>query len=340
MLRTGRSDLVPAELKATPEVKTQLRDFLRARDDESLMRALQIDFRHVSLPYIGPRLPVYSDGSWSTFYGERLHAVRTPGGAIYHEVHTFSLQHLNTPEDVERYPWPKLDWFDYTAITARCKELREYAVVFTTPGVFQRAGWGRPYTQILLDLLEKPDFSDALFEKYANFHTARLERVLEAAQGGIDIVCVTDDFGHQGGLMMSPSTWRRFFKKRLKRMVEITHHFGVSFMLHSCGSIREIFPDLIEIGVDILDPVQTTARGMEPRELVHEFGEKICFQGAIDTQQLLPNATTEELRKSIRETIDIFRPARGYILSSCNNIQPGTPLENILAMYDIGLRFS
>ncbi|MGQ9513496.1 MAG: uroporphyrinogen decarboxylase family protein [Thermoproteota archaeon] len=134
--------------------------------------------------------------------------------------------------------------------------------------------------------------------------------------------------------MMSLSLWKEFFKPRLAKLYGLGKRYGCKIMQHSCGSIRRIIPELIEIGLNILDPIQVRAVGMDPRELKSTYGNKIAFHGAVDTQRTLPYGRSEDVRQEVRMLIDTLGDGGGYILSGSQDLLPDIPVENILAMYD------
>jgi uroporphyrinogen decarboxylase len=145
------------------------------------------------------------------------------------------------------------------------------------------------------------------------------------------------DLGTQRGLFFSPEMFRTFIKPRLQKLIDMTHRHGVKFLFHSCGAIRPLIEDLIEIGVDILDPLQAAAAGMEPQALKDAYGGDICLQGGICTQYLLPRSTPEEVRKEVRRRVEILGAGGGYILAPCHVLQTDVPTENILAMCEAAL---
>jgi len=133
---------------------------------------------------------------------------------------------------------------------------------------------------------------------------------------------------------MSPGTFRRFLKPRMARLIDMIHSRGARVFHHDDGAIRPLLPELIEIGVDILNPVQWRCRGMDRAALARDFGGEVVFHGGVDNQLTLPFGTPADVRREVRENIDLFRGGRGYIAAPCHNIQANTPTENILAVYE------
>jgi uroporphyrinogen decarboxylase len=149
----------------------------------------------------------------------------------------------------------------------------------------------------------------------------------------VDIVWMGDDYGTQRGLLMSPAKWRKLFRPKLQAMIDLSHKHGARLMLHSCGSTRALWGDFVDMGLDIYDTIQPNAAGMTPNELAAEFGRSICMHGTINTQKTLPFGAVEDVIAEVRDRIDSFGSQGGLIVAPCHNIQPDTPLENILAMY-------
>lgn len=133
--------------------------------------------------------------------------------------------------------------------------------------------------------------------------------------------------------------WRRYIKPRYKKLVDAVHSYGLKYFHHSCGGVRPIIPDMIEIGFDVLNPIQPLAVGMEPAELADEFGEKITFYGAIDEQETLPYKKAEEVKQEVYDRLDTLGKYGGYIVAPSHGFQPDTPIENILAMYEAVLGY-
>jgi uroporphyrinogen decarboxylase len=187
--------------------------------------------------------------------------------------------------------------------------------------------------QLMMDMALNPPLVKALLEKISDYYLAHNGRIFEAGNGLIDIFMMGDDFGTQKGLLISPEMFRRYFAPKLKEFAAQAKSYGLKVMLHSCGSVRELIPDIIEIGVDILNPIQIHAKGMIPGKLKEEFGEKICFHGGIDIQHTLPFGTIQDVEREVKDRIRILGKNGGYILASTHNIQADTPTENILKMY-------
>ena len=163
----------------------------------------------------------------------------------------------------------------------------------------------------------------------------RTERIMGEIGDFVDIVYVADDLGAQNGPLFSPDIYRKILKPRQRKLFEaIKRKSGAKILYHSCGAVVAFVDDLAEIGVDILNPVQTSAAGMDPKTLKARFGDKVCFWGGIDTQQVLPFGKPEEVREEVRKRIEDFSSGGGYVVAAIHNIRPEVPPENIVAMIE------
>ena len=143
---------------------------------------------------------------------------------------------------------------------------------------------------------------------------------------------VAEDLGTQNSLLISPRLFRRFLKPRMARMIELVHSYGMKVFHHDDGAMRPLLPELIEMGIDLLNPVQWRCRGMERESLARDFGSRIVFHGGMDNQRTLPFCSAGAVRQEVRDNLQIFRRAKGYIVAPCHNLQANTPTENVLAI--------
>jgi len=204
--------------------------------------------------------------------------------------------------------------------------------------------WGQYLSrmdQFLIDLVESPRKAGALLDKLVESHLTNLEKVLAAVDGYVQIIQMGDDFGTQLALEISPRLYREVFKPRQKLIFDsVKRRSNLRIFLHSCGAVADIIPDLIEVGVEILNPVQTSARGMDPMRLKREFGKDITFWGGgCDTQRVLPEGTPEEIDAHVRGRIETFAPGGGFVFTQVHNIMPHVPPRNVVAMRDAVHRY-
>jgi len=190
--------------------------------------------------------------------------------------------------------------------------------------------------QFLVDLIESPGKTEALLDRLTETHLENLEKFLDAVEGYVQIIQMGDDLGTQLGPQISPAMYRRFFKPRHKLIFErVRRRSGLHLFFHSCGGIVPLLPDIIETGVEIINPVQTSARGMEPERLKREFGKDLVFWGGgCDTQSVLPQGTEREIDEHVRRRIEILAPGGGFVFTQVHNIMPNVPPQNIVAMIE------
>lgn len=333
-MRREPVDRIPTDIWMTGEVQAQLKAHFG--QDADLNQILHIDATAgVGPRYIGPAIPDMPPGHSTDFWGMKRQRLDYGTGS-YDEQYFHPLAEARTIDDLEAYQWPSADWFDYSDMAQRARQARERQAVqcgYMAPFYFHNLLRG--LEQSLMDPLEAPQFTDHLLRRLGDFFYEHHRRMFEACRGLIDIAQVTDDLGTQTGPMISLDAYRRFYRSHHQRFVNLCHEFGILVLHHDDGAIRDFLPDLIEIGIDVLNPIQWRCPGMEPRKLKQDFGHRLCFHGAIDNQQTLPHGTEAEVRAEVRRMIDeLASDGTGYVLAPCHNIQPVTPLGNILAMYD------
>jgi len=305
--------------------------------DEAVLQALGIDTRAIVIgsprrsvaAELGPR--EYRD-MWGV---ERVH----PEGGYYYDQRRAPLEGSITVADVRRHTWPDPeDPGLLEGMAARLAWIRthtEAAAILTLPAPFVHLSqFIRGFQDWYTDFILGTDVLEALFDAVLDVTIRIAERELEAFGRDVDVVRCGDDLGGQNGLQVGREHYLRYIKPRhakfFRRVRELT---PAKLMFHSCGSIVDILPDLIETGVQIINPVQVTARGMDPAFLKREFGRDLVFWGGTDSQKTLPFGTAEEVRAMVARLIDTFGPGGGFVFSSCHNIQPDVPLENVLAMF-------
>lgn len=330
-------DRTPADYKAEPDVNRAMMDELNVGSYEGLLQRLESDVRRLEPRYVGPPFRTFEDGVFEDYWGIRSKRLAAAHGS--YDMHTWTpVWDAQSVLDLERHAWPTPDIFDYSVMRGQCDRYRGYAVMYEGADLFTRPGILRNMENLLVDMVERPDMAHYLFGKFTEFYVEDITRALEATDGAFDIYCEWSDYGTQRAMLISMAMFREFIAPYLKRLIDVCHAAGVMFMAHSCGAIRPIIPDLITLGIDILDPIQVTAAGMEPAALKRDFGERIAFHGGISTQTTLPFGTPEDVRQAVRDRIATLGAGGGYILASSHDISADTPPANILAMYDPSLR--
>lgn len=332
-----RPDRTPADYKAEPEVNEVMVERLGASSYDDLLDRLEIDVRRIEPRYVGPPPKVLGDGAFEDYWGIRSKRLKASHGTYDQHLET-AIWNAMTVEELERHSWPSPDIFDYTGMRAQCEKYPEHAILYEGSDLFTRPCILRGMENLMVDMVERPELAHFILEKFTAFYCEDLARALDAADGGFQFYCEWSDYGTQQGLLISIPMWREFCAPYLKRLIGVCHSGGVKFMMHSCGAIRQLIPDIIELGVDILDPIQVAAKGMEPAGLQAEFGEKLCFHGGVCTQTTLPFGTPEDVRHAVLDCVATLGARGGYILAPSHNIQSDTPADNIAAMYDPSLR--
>ena len=255
---------------------------------------------------------------------------------IYFEFYEYPLAHASSVEDIKNYnfPDPNAEGRFDNAEAAIKKYGQDYAIVADLETAFFETSWYLVgMEKLLTDMALGEDYIPVLFDKVMEVNVTVGKKLIEM---GADILWAGDDFGAQKGMILSPDMWRMYFKPRIKEMFEEFRSVNsdIKIAWHSCGSIVPIIPDFIEIGLDILNPIQPLAQGMTPEFLKGNFGNELCFFGGIDIQDLLPNSTPEEIKKEVKRRIQILGKDGGYIIAPAHNIQDDTPIENIEAFYE------
>jgi uroporphyrinogen decarboxylase len=256
------------------------------------------------------------------------------------------LQHLDVPSsaDLEPLPWPDGDYADSVdGLRPRLQQMRDetdFALVLRlqTAGSFYLGQRLRGFSEYLQDLILNPGFVEELQERATAMVCAFASAVVGEVGDLIDGVSFGDDLGTQTQPMMSPELYRKMQKPYHARFVETIHrHTDAKVILHSCGAIRPLLGDLIDCGVQVINPVQVNAAGMDPGELKRDFGDDLSFWGGIDTQRVLPTGSPEDVVGEVRSRIGDLGRGGGYVLAAVHNIRAEVPPENVVAMYDTAL---
>jgi len=335
-LEHRQPDRVPCDYFGTPEIDEQLKKHFAVKTNLEILEKLHTDIRTTGADYIGDGWKTLEDGSTIDYWGIIRKPMANEYGQ-YSEPSNFPFKDMKTMADVNAYPWPSTDDYDYKSVIPNIEKFDGYAVGtggFGTMDLINGTAFGRTFEQLLLDLATEDPVGIAIIDKRFNYYYELCKRTLEAGKGKFDLLLMGDDYGTQNGLLASPAFWRRFFKPRMKKMIDLAHKHGCKVIHHSCGSTRAIIPDFIEIGLDCLQTIQERAAGMEPNELKRLYGDKISFHGAIDVQGRLQSMTVEETKAYVKDRIEKIGAGGGYICAPSHNIQPDTPFENVLAMYE------
>ncbi len=330
VLSGRKPDRWPTDYWSTGEVLDRLLKELRCKDADELWKRLKIDRPFgIGGTYRGP------DFGDRDIWGQRhVQQSYADGAGIYEEVAEHPLASVRTVEDIAKYPWPNPDWYDFSDVKARLARAGDRIVQGGGYEPFLLYCGMRGLEQAFVDLLESPEIVDAAIGKLFDFHYALNERLFEVGTGRIDTTYVAEDLGSQHSLLMSLDLISRILLPRIRRMIKLAHDHNIKVLYHTDGAARPVIPLLIDAGIDALNPIQWRCPGMERDGLARDFGSKIAFHGAVDNQQTLPFGTPRDVKNEVRENVEVFGNTRGYVIAPCHNLQPITPTENILALYE------
>lgn len=333
VLKREKPDRVPMDFQATEEVHTKLLKHFQTDTIWDVYKELHIDARvSVGGRYVGPDLPANTD-----LYGRKYRNIAYDGG-VYRECDSHPLADYTTVAEIEaNYTWPTADLLDYSCVAKQLEGKEDYPVVGGGSEPFLKYRDLRGAEQAYMDLILYPEIAHYCLDKLFDFCYEDTRRIYEAIPDKVMLTYVAEDLGSQNGLLMSVDHIQEFLLPRMKRIVDVAHSAGAYTIWHSDGSIRDILPEMIKIGQDLLDPVQWRCRGMDREGLKQDFGDKIIFHGAVDNQQTLAFGTQDDVEKEVIYNLDVLGKNGGYILGPCHNIQPVSPVENIVTMYRTGL---
>ncbi len=319
--------------------------FRVARLDESVMQRLGSDCRPLGLrPPLRWQPPPAEPGTFTDVWGVTWRQAQYGDGCYYWELARSPLAEASV-EDLERYPWPDpLDPGFTAGLAEEARALYEgtdYAIV--ADGGF-KSFWELGYLlrgleQFLMDLVINPEFVSALMSRLLEINVAATGRFLDLAGPYIQVFRTADDLATQRGPLMSPQTYRALIKPAYQKYYDfIKSKTEAKIFYHSCGNVVDFIDDLVEVGMDIINPVQVSAMG-DTAALKARFGDRVVFWGAIDTQHVLPRGSVEEVEAEVRRRIRDLGPGGGFVLAAVHNIQPDVPPQNVVAMAEAARKF-
>ena len=322
-------DRVPAWFGASEEFLAKATRELNL-DEEGLRLRFGDDFRRVYAKYVGPEYAISDQATYRTVFGIERHGMGY-GQPLSHPLAEATIK------EVHEYPWPDPEWMDVSRIKTDAEAWRgEYAIL---------GGDWSPFWHDAIDLVgmerlyvlmcEAPELVDTLVKHIVDYYATVSERIFDAASDVLDIFFIGNDFGSQKGPLLSPAFFDRFILPHLKRLIDLGHGYGLKVQLHCCGGYAPLIPSMIQAGLDGLHAVQPDCLGMDLRTLKAEFGDRILFNGAIDSHHILIDGTPDFVRAKTREVLEIMAPGGGYVAgASHDSILEETPVENVVAMFD------
>ena len=335
VLKREKPDRLPMDYWATDEATEKVMEYLGCAEVEEMHQRLHID-RPVKVEprYAGPPIEPGYD-----MYGCRYEDVDYGSGAYSECVHHPLAQYNSVEEIADHYTWPTAEWFDYSMIPDQVKgqEMRPIEGGGSEPFLTYKDLRGME--QAYVDLILNPDLVHYCLDQLFHFCYENTLRIYEAIPGQVHISYVAEDFGSQEDLLISPHTIREFLIPRMKRMIDLVHQAGVYAFFHSDGAIRKIIPDMVEAGIDVLNPIQWRCKGMDREALKRDFGDQVIFHGGVDNQHTLAFGSVADVREEVIYNIQVLDEGGGYILAPCHNIQAVSPPENVVVMYETGYEY-
>lgn len=324
-------DRVPMDYWGTTEATANLCRHLGC-DEAEAMRRLHVDRPLTVAPrYVGPKP---KDGA--DYWGIRYRTVDY-GTGTYQELAECPLARFESVDEIEAaYTWPSPDWWDYSGIAEQVRGQDHRPVRGGGSEPFLRYCALRGQEQAYMDLVLAPDMVHYCLDKLFDLAYEDTRRIFEAIPGRVMITYIAEDLGSQTGLLFSPAQIREFLLPRMKRMMDLTRENGSHVFTHSDGAVRPVIGDLIEIGVQVLNPIQWRCPGMEREGLKKDFGDRLVFHGGMDNQHTVPFGSVDDVRQEVLDNLRILGAGGGYIVAPCHNIQAVTPPENIVAIYETG----
>ncbi|RKX81541.1 MAG: hypothetical protein DRP60_00355 [Spirochaetes bacterium] len=332
------TDRVPRDIWMTDEVSMGIKEYLGVKTDIELYDNLNIDkIVWVQAAYKGnvPELKAADENESFNEWGTGLMPKPYDGG-VYLENSFYPLKGFETVAELDKYPWPDVNLFDYESLSSQVSDFSGRATMLSFISLLETYSAMRSLDEALVDLYLNPEFLHKALNRIAEIQIDYIKKALAAAPD-IDIVYYSDDMGMQDRQMFSTYFWKTFLKPHVADIIETVHSLNKKVFYHSDGSAFDIIKELVDLGIDILNPIQYVCSGMEREKLKKEFGKDVIFHGAIENQKILPFGTPKDVEEEVRECNRILGEGGGYIIAPCHNIQPNTPRENIVALYSCEL---
>jgi uroporphyrinogen decarboxylase len=317
--------------------------------DEALLQRFGVDFRMVQLPAAtAPDLEIFEEGNYYAFidrWGSKLHMPKE--GGLYFDWVDFPVQEATTSA-LDDYAWPQPDPPEYNAqLREQAKYLyahTDYALVGSAiigGGIFEQPARTMGLENFFVALVKEPAFAECMMDQITEIYIESCDNYLEQVGEYLQVFTYWDDVSGQDGWLISPDIYRTMIKPKQRRLLEaIKRKTDAKVYYHGCGAVYDLIPDLIELGFDILNPVQVSARGMDTKRLKEEYGQDMVFWGGgVDTQHVLPFGRAEEVADEVKRRIDDLAPGGGFVFAAVHNIQALVPPENIVTMFETAIEY-
>jgi uroporphyrinogen decarboxylase len=330
----GEPDRLPITFDAEKEVIAALMKHFGLSTRDQVWDALNVDTRLVGARHSDKRIRKEGEISYD-FWG--IGSIEQPySGGTYWEYVRHPLADLRTAAEIEHHNWPVPQELSFEPLReARARYPDKAIIAYISHGGYFKATHLRGLERFMQDLGEEPEIAELIIRKVVDYTIPAIERLCKEAGDYWDIYYIADDFCTARGPMISPSMFRSYIKPYLARIAQIVHAHGKKFLLHTCGSVRTLLPEIIDAGVDLLEPIQTSAVGMEVEGLKRDFGRNLTFYGSIDLINVLSKGSRDDVRNEVLKNFRVLGKNGGFIVGPGHTyIQPDAPLENILTMYE------
>lgn len=328
-------DRIPTDYWGTPEITENLQRHFGVDDTIDLWPRLHADkIIQVAPAYVGP--PIVDTLEERIDYWGVQRARIVYGVGAYYEIRHHPLAEYETIDEIESgYTWPSADWFDFSGVAEECDRYPEYAIEAGYMAPFYMFNNIRGFERSLIDLAADPELTQHCEDRICDFLYDYHWRLFESAGGRVHLTEVTDDFGSQHGLLISQSAFRRYFEKPYSRLIGLARQFGIRVFHHDDGAMADLIPDLLRLGIQVLNPIQWRLPGMDPALLKDRYGDVLSFHGGVDNQWVLPFGTPRDVEAEVIHCLSTLgRGGTGYVLAPCHNLQAITPVENVVRMYE------
>lgn len=350
---TGMNAVAYKNLRAylgLPDKQIEICDRIQqlARIDVDIIDLLKVDVKDVDpQDPDNPGLskdPVVEDG-YHTYIDEWGITWKMPvEGGIYYDMRSHPLSGMSSLDELRKFNFPDpVDPGRFRTMKQRAdkyvhEEGKAYILGRNSAGIFEMALWLKGFEEFFMDLALNPEFAEGLLDIITDIKMKYWEKALDVVGDNVLVISEADDLASQNSLLVSANMYRQFIKPRHKKLfsyIKSKAQNKVYIFYHTCGAVKELIPDLIEAGVDILNPVQVNAKGMDSKELKKLFGKDITFWGGgVDTQHILPHGTPQEVRNETKRRIEDLAPGGGFIFNPVHNVQRDVPPENYMAMWE------
>jgi len=330
VLRREKPDRIPMDYWATGEATRKVMDHLGCGTQEELLARLHVDRPVVVGPrYVGPTPPAGED-----IFGCRSRPVDY-GTGVYSECVYNPLAQYDSVEGIEaNYTWPDPDWWDYSEVPQQLVGNEDKPIQGGGSEPFLVYKNLRGQERAFMDLIEYPDIVHYSLDKLFELAYQNTLRIYEAIPGKVHISYVAEDLGAQDSLMYSPGQIREFLLPRMRRMMDLVHSAGAYVFHHTDGAARDILPDLVEAGIDVLQALQFSADDMDPAVMKQRYGDRLCFQGGVSVQTTLPFGTADDVRAEARRLMAEVGRGGGFLLGPAHDVPKDVPLANVLALIE------